>query len=516
MREVDRYTLLGELASGGMGSVHLGRLTGPGGFTRAVAIKRLHPVYAKLPEFVSMLLDEARLAARIRHPNVVATHDVIVTDDNVHLVMDYVEGESLARIVEHLARRDTRAPPAIASAIMSSALRGLHAAHEATSDSGEPLGIVHRDVSPQNIMVSVDGVVRVVDFGIAKAAGRLAETRDRQVKGKLRYMAPEQARGKPVSRQADVYAAGIVLWELLTGEPLHQGAPNAILERVLFGTVPPPSSRVDQSSPELDAIIAKATARSAAERYATAADMARAIEDCVRPALPAEVSAWLEEVAGEALRERAALVGELEKRARCEGTVLSGTEGAAAEQPARPPAAELAATGVVGALGPACPSRERGHAPVRTCTGASDRGALEMSTEVQPVRPRPLTRRIAATSIVALLVLAASVAIVYQPRRATEPSASAAVPAVAASGAARPSASSDLDPSAEPEPVAAPEPKSEPRVEGDGARIPKRRTPTQRGAERVPEATRADCSVPFTLDSGGRKIYRRECIGAAP
>ena len=493
MREVGRYTLLGELASGGMGSVHLGRLTGPGGFTRAVAIKRLHPVYAKLPEFVSMLLDEARLAARIRHPNVVATHDLIVTDDNVHLVMDYVEGESLARIAEHLARRDMRAPPAIVSAIMSSALRGLHAAHEATADSGEPLGIVHRDVSPQNIMVSVDGVVRVVDFGIAKAAGRLAETRDRQVKGKLRYMSPEHARGKPVSRQADVYAAGVVLWELLTGEPLHQGAPNAVLERVLFGTVPPPSSRGDQISPEFDAIIAKATARSPADRYATAADMARALEERARPALPAEVSAWLEEVAGEALRERAALVGELEKRPRCEATLLSATEGASAEQPARPPAADLAAPASGGALGP-----------------ASDRDALEMSTEVQPVRPRPLGRRIAATSAVVLLVLAASAAVLYPPRRATEPSAAAA------SGADRPSASSDLDPPAEPEPKPAPEPKSEPRVEGDGAPSPKRRTPIQRGTGRVTEGSRADCSVPFRLDSGGRKIYRRECIGAAP
>lgn len=494
VHEVGRYAVLGEIASGGMGSVHLGRLTGPGGFARAVAIKRLHPVYAKVPEFVSMLLDEARVAARIHHPNVVATHDLIVTDNNVHLVMDYVEGESLARIVDHLDRRDVRTPPAIVSAIMSSALRGLHAAHEATSDSGEPLGIVHRDVSPQNIMVSVDGVVRVVDFGIAKAAGRLAETRDRQVKGKLRYMSPEQARGKPVSRRADIYAAGVVLWELVTGEPLHPGTPNAVLERILFGSVPRPSSRGDHLPVEFDEIVAKATARSPEARYATAAEMACAIEGRVRPALHAEVSAWLEEVAGDALRERAALVAELEKRARCEDASTLTSEGAA--------------TAIGQSTGPS-PTEPTAPCAAEALGFDSDHGPLGVSSEVVRAQQRPRTRSGVATLSAALMVVAVSAIAFYQPRSAIEPRAGAVVAAASGASAAPPAGSDvGLPP--------APEATSEPHVAKDDAPSSKSRATIQRGASRAPKQRRADCSIPFKLDDAGRKIYRRECIGAAP
>src|SRR5580692_2033966 len=198
VRIVGRYAIYGELASGGMATVHLGRLLGPVGFSRTVAIKRLHEQFAKDPDFVSMFLDEARLCARIKHPNVVPTLDVIAGDRQLLLVMDYVQGESLSRLFRSAVARGERIPLKVTVAIVSGMLHGLHAAHEAKDERGEPLGIVHRDVSPQNVLVGIDGVARVLDFGVAKARGRLHTTQDGRVKGKLSYMAPEQLRSEAV------------------------------------------------------------------------------------------------------------------------------------------------------------------------------------------------------------------------------------------------------------------------------------------------------------------------------
>jgi serine/threonine protein kinase len=205
-RSIGRYVLYGEIASGGMATVHFGRLSGPAGFSRTVAIKRLHPQYAKDPEFVSMFLDEARLAARIRHPNVVTTLDVVTTGAEIFLVMEYVQGESLSRLLRAVRPMMTPADTRIVATIVSGVLHGLHAAHEARDEQGQPLRIVHRDVSPQNVLVGTDGVPRVLDFGVAKAAGRVQTTREGQLKGKLAYMAPEQVRGE-VTRVTDVYSA---------------------------------------------------------------------------------------------------------------------------------------------------------------------------------------------------------------------------------------------------------------------------------------------------------------------
>src|SRR4051812_48938415 len=202
---IGRYMLDRPIGSGGMATVHLGRLLGPAGFSRTVAIKRLHPQFAKDPEFVTMFLDEARLAARVRHPNVVSTLDVVALDEELFLVMDYVPGETLSRLARELRARGESVPPAIAISILSGVLFGLHAAHDARSESGEVLGIVHRDVSPQNILVGEDGVARVLDFGVAKAAGRASQTEAGLVKGKLAYMSPEQLRGEAIDRRTDVY-----------------------------------------------------------------------------------------------------------------------------------------------------------------------------------------------------------------------------------------------------------------------------------------------------------------------
>jgi serine/threonine protein kinase len=311
-RIIGRYALYGELASGGMATVHFGRLLGPVGFSRTVAIKRLHPQFAKDPEFVSMFLDEARLAARIRHPNVVPTLDVVATQGELFLVMEYVQGESLGRLVRG-ARTAQAIAPRIVASILSGALHGLHAAHEAQNERGEPLGIVHRDVSPQNVLVGIDGVARVLDFGVAKASGRARTTRNGQVKGKLAYMPPEQLRGGVVTRSSDVYAAAVVLWETLTLQRLF-GADNegAIVAKILDSRVPRPSEIVPGLSPELDAVVMRGLDRDMSKRFSTAREMGLALERAVQLAPPSEVGEWVEANAGHRLLERADCIAEIE------------------------------------------------------------------------------------------------------------------------------------------------------------------------------------------------------------
>ena len=195
-REVGRYVLFDAIAAGGMASIHLGRLRGAAGFNKTVAIKRLHTHLLADREFVTSFIDEARLASRIQHPNVVPMLDVLEADGELLLVMEYVHGLSFARVFRTLAAAGKRAPVAVVTvAIVADALHGLHAAHEATDERGEPLHIIHRDVSPQNMLVGADGGARILDFGIAKARGRLGGTASGVLKGKLGYMAPEQLLG---------------------------------------------------------------------------------------------------------------------------------------------------------------------------------------------------------------------------------------------------------------------------------------------------------------------------------
>jgi eukaryotic-like serine/threonine-protein kinase len=308
---IGRYALYDVIASGGMATVHYGRLLGPVGFSRTVAVKRLHPPFARDPEFVAMFIDEARLAARIRHPNVVQTLDVVALDGELFVVMDYVQGESLSRLMR-ASRTAGPIPVRIASAILCGALHGLHAAHEATDEKGEPLGLVHRDMSPQNILVDVDGSARVLDFGVAKAAGRVQVTGEGKIKGKLRYMAPEQIAGT-VTRQSDVFATAAVLWEVLTGARLFTGDdPRQVIAHILNGDILPPSEHVAHLPPGLDAVVMRGLKRDPRERYATARDMAMDLENTVGLASPTQVGAWVESLAQNALAQRAATIAEIE------------------------------------------------------------------------------------------------------------------------------------------------------------------------------------------------------------
>ncbi|MFO0566708.1 MAG: serine/threonine-protein kinase [Polyangiaceae bacterium] len=317
---IGRYLFYDEVARGGMASVHYGRLTGPAGFSRTVAIKKLHADFASDPEFVTMFLDEARLAARIRHPNVVSVLDVVSEGDQILLVMDYVQGESLARLQRRVNERGEKIPLPIASAVMSCVLHGLHAAHETKDEGQRPLDIVHRDVSPQNVLLGADGVARVVDFGVAKAAVRAHTTRDNQIKGKLSYMAPEQLRAGEVDRRADVYSAGVVLWEMLTGQRLFTGASQAaVFGAVLEMRPPPPSQLAPDVPPELDRLVLSALAKNPAHRPATARELAEALEHAVRPATQREVGDWVQSIAADVLDHRAGRVAEIESHSRSLG-----------------------------------------------------------------------------------------------------------------------------------------------------------------------------------------------------
>ncbi len=299
-----------------MATVHFGRLVGPIGFSRTVAIKRLHPQFAKDPDFVAMFLDEARLAARIQHPNVVPTLDVVSTDGEIFIVMEYVQGETLSRLVRGARDRGGRVPSRIAGAIMVGALHGLHAAHEAKDERGRPLGIVHRDVSPQNVLVGVDGVTRVLDFGVAKAAVRLQTTREGQLKGKLAYMAPEQLQSGVVDRLSDVYSAGVLLWEALTTKRLFEAENEGqLLSMVLKGHIDPPSVVAPEVPAALDAIAMRAIDRDPSKRFATARDMAIALERSLEVAMSSEVGEWVEAMARDGLMRRAERVAEIESSA---------------------------------------------------------------------------------------------------------------------------------------------------------------------------------------------------------
>ncbi len=283
-RWLDRYELLAEIATGGMATVYLARLSGMGGFQRLVAIKRLHRHLACEPEFIQMFLDEARLAARIHHRNVVSIHEIGTSGQSYYIVMDYVEGATLGQLLVHAADVGERLPIKVGFRIALDMLAGLHAAHELTDDDGVSLGIVHRDVSPQNVLVGLDGTARLSDFGVARATSKLAPTGGGQLKGKLAYMAPEQAQlSGDIDRRADVFAAGVVLWEALTCRRLFKGDGEAdTLDKLLQMPIPPLRTAIPTVPAALEAVVMKALQRDREKRYRSAADLGEALEAACR------------------------------------------------------------------------------------------------------------------------------------------------------------------------------------------------------------------------------------------
>jgi serine/threonine-protein kinase len=301
------YELLGEIARGGMARVLLCRRVGAAGFERYLAMKVIHDHLADDEEFVSMLLDEASVASRISHPHVVSVQDVGRTAQGAYyLIMEYVEGASLHRLLK-LAGDD--APLGVVVALLVDALEGLHAAHRACDDEGQLLGIVHRDVSPQNVLVGLDGVARIVDFGIAKASSRITSTRPGMLKGRVRYMAPEQLLRGEATERSDVYSAAVVAFGALSGEPLvPPSADAAAMYRVLSLEAPPVSTRGRRPPEAFDAPLARALRKDPSERTATAAQLATELREAAEAGglslERGEVVAWVERWIGEEVRER--------------------------------------------------------------------------------------------------------------------------------------------------------------------------------------------------------------------
>jgi len=267
--------LLLRIGRGGMATVWVAREHSPvPKEDRLVAVKAMLPELAEETEFVRMFLDEVRLVRSIRHPNIVNVYDVGEHDGVMWMSMEWVEGESLHTVIAEAGKRRA-IPPEMAVRVIAEAAAGLHAAHELRDENGQPRGVVHRDVSPHNILIGTNGVVKLVDFGVAKAVGRVSEaTRAGQLKGKFGYMSPEQARGKPIDRRSDLFALGIVLFELTTSRRLFRGESDIeTLKLVISSRVPPPTSLDPKYPPELERIVLRALQRDPQGRYQTAAEL---------------------------------------------------------------------------------------------------------------------------------------------------------------------------------------------------------------------------------------------------
>lgn len=302
---IGSYEPLIRLASGGMASLYIARHGGAGGFERLVVIKRVHRHLLENRDFCDMFLEEARISSLIRHANVVPVIDIAKANGEVFLVLEYVESLSLAQLLFAAKANRELLPPPVVSCILSDALAGLHAAHEALDMRGASMHIVHRDVSPHNVLVDTHGISSIIDFGIAKAASCLTTTNSGLFKGKVRYMSPEQMKQQPLDRRADVFSAGVVLYEALTGRILFPGdnEGDTVLS-VLLTQIPDPSLIAPGVSKELDSVAREALERRRDQRFATAARFREALLAACPPASTDEVAAIVARLGNEVLTRR--------------------------------------------------------------------------------------------------------------------------------------------------------------------------------------------------------------------
>jgi serine/threonine protein kinase len=510
---IGRYALYDRIASGGMATVHLGRLLGSAGFARTVAIKRLHPQFAGDPEFVSMFLDEARLVARISHPNVIPTLDVVTTGGELSIVMEYVRGESLSRLIRAAAAEGETIPVGVAAAILVGVLHGLHAAHEAKNERGVPLGIVHRDVSPHNILVGVDGVPRVLDFGVAKAMGRVGTTREGQLKGKLAYMSPEQLSGV-TTRATDVYAASVVLWEVLTGRRLFQGDNEGhLFDLVRQGSKVPPSSIAPGAPRELDEVTLRGLARDPAARYETARDMAHALEEAVALASASKVGAWVERAAKTTLDLRSERIAAIESSSWTQPPSSLG---------ARRTETRLAVREARGDDPPASLSTEAIPIVAEDFTQLSSESASAAKQTRSGLRPRTILVVLGAclATGAGLALFLAGTEGMGRPKSSPAAATQARQAESSTPAAAQPPASPEPLPQAPPVSSSSP-PTALPTASASSA--PPATTPAASASEAPPPRPVAPprrnaslpsdhCTPPFYFDPKGMRIFKKECL----
>jgi serine/threonine protein kinase len=281
-----KYSLFERIGRGGMAEVYKGRIQGPQGFERVFVVKRILSHLSDDPTFIKMFVEEAKLSARLNHPNIVQIFELGAVEGEYFISMEYIRGHDLAETMRAIWKTIGPPRPELVAYIGREACRALSYAHSLTDEQGRPLGMIHRDVSPSNIMLSYEGAVKLLDFGIAKALGEAPETtKSGTMKGKYAYMAPEQTEGDDVDRRIDIFSCGIVLHEVLTGRRLFKGSNDVLtIERVRRCEVPPPSRQNPAVPPELDAIVLKALAKDRNQRFASAADMADALDDVVHAA----------------------------------------------------------------------------------------------------------------------------------------------------------------------------------------------------------------------------------------
>ncbi|MCB9592292.1 MAG: serine/threonine protein kinase [Sandaracinaceae bacterium] len=298
MTDVSKFLLLDRLAVGGMAEVYRAKSLGVHGFEKIIGIKRILPALAEDAEFVQMFVEEAKIAGRLRHANITRIFELGKVDGTHFIAMEYVFGKDLLQIRKRLEQGGMRMPVAMAAWILANVLAGLDYAHRQRGPDGQPLGIIHRDISPQNVLISYDGLVKLCDFGIAKAASRATQTVAGVIKGKLGYMSPEQITGRPIDHRSDVFAATTVLWELLTGTRLFgRGSDFEVLERVRDAKADPPSTIASDVTPALDAIVMRGLARDPDDRWETAGDMHEALMGVVMTSKPpfstARLAEWM-------------------------------------------------------------------------------------------------------------------------------------------------------------------------------------------------------------------------------
>nr|WP_255663032.1 serine/threonine-protein kinase [Myxococcus sp. RHSTA-1-4] len=363
-----------------MGAVYLARQKGPVGFQKLLVLKRLLPHLSEDDEFIQMFLDEGRIAAHLNHPNIAQIYDLGDVDGQYYIAMEYVHGEAVGPLGVRAQQRKVSIPLGLKCRIIADAAAGLDAAHNARSPSGRKLALIHRDVSPQNVLVGFNGGVKLIDFGVAKASGKLSQTMVGTIKGKHAYMSPEQARGEPLDCRSDVFGLGTVFYELLTLTRLFKRDTEfATLKAVVGAKIPPPSEVVPDIPKALDAIVFKALARKREERFSTAGEFQLALEEFLMQhklhSTTAHLAAFMREMYAEELEE---------ERFAAEPTVIHYDPKLAARLAASAPASEAKPARQGGASGGSSP----GASPVPAAHGKGPGGSSASASPVPPAQGR--------------------------------------------------------------------------------------------------------------------------------
>ncbi|HEY0254490.1 MAG TPA: serine/threonine-protein kinase, partial [Kofleriaceae bacterium] len=383
MEQFGKYQLIRKIGTGGMAEVYLARTSVAQGLNKTLVIKKIHTAYARSRQFVAMFVDEAKIALGLNHPNIIQVFDFGAVGDTYFLAMEYNEGIDLLRLLQEAAKARVRLPYGLSAYIIQQLAKGLDYAHRKTDEFGEPLCIVHRDISPQNVLLSWDGSIKIVDFGIARA--RDVHEEAGVIKGKFAYMSPEQARGDAVDSRSDVFAAGIVLYELVCARPLFHGKGKEALEMVKSGNIPRPRDFAPELPASLEATILKALAFHRADRFQTARDLQH------------ELGRFQLEVAQKTgmLTDSGQLAAQLAKLVPDQRVVMPRPPAEGDATRAKPSLTDSQPDGIPEAIGdsPSAPVDLVGLASGRITQGTGVRHAAGLAKYARPPTPDPVPAR---------------------------------------------------------------------------------------------------------------------------